>query len=184
MPGAEFKLVDSDGKTIVESIVTDKDGKVTVDVPLVIKKGEDGKPISLSNEFKLIETKAPAGHELATEEIPVEIVYGKVTNVTVSNEATPEKPVDPNEPEKPTVDVDVDTEENPNDPNGGEKPVVDGDTEIDKTETNQVEKPTVAGDKEENKLPQKGEAVVYGATALGLVLLLIGAAILRRKKTA
>ncbi|GGI65732.1 SpaA isopeptide-forming pilin-related protein [Enterococcus alcedinis] len=94
---AEFKLTDSQGKTVKDKLVTDKDGKVLVDQ-------------LAPGTYYLVETKAPTGYQLTNEKASIVISDKEegqptVQLVTVTNEKvkepTPEKPSKPGQPGKP-----------------------------------------------------------------------------------
>lgn len=77
LEGAEFKLVDANGKEIKTGLVTDENGKIIVN---------DLKP----GTYQFVETKAPFGHEL--DEIPVTFAIPfnpeKLVSVTKENSRT------------------------------------------------------------------------------------------------
>ncbi|MFP7492529.1 SpaA isopeptide-forming pilin-related protein [Terribacillus saccharophilus] len=78
LEGAVFKLVNENGDSVREELVTDKDGRITV---------EDLKP----GNYQFIETKAPAGYELNTAPIDVTVEQSQkeAAVVTAVNELTP-----------------------------------------------------------------------------------------------
>lgn len=77
LPGAEFELLNAEGRNVLESEVlrTDKDGKLLIDN---LKAGS----------YQLVEVKAPEGYLLNTEPLPIEIVDDKKLQVEFEN--TPE----------------------------------------------------------------------------------------------
>ncbi|MEG0291056.1 MAG: collagen binding domain-containing protein, partial [Erysipelotrichaceae bacterium] len=89
LPGAVFKLVDQNGKTVLKDITTGDDGSIEVEVPLTLETDENHKPLSLSNDFVLIETKAPKGYKLSKKEYAVTIKYTETTELTIANKELP-----------------------------------------------------------------------------------------------
>ncbi|CEA01677.1 Serine-aspartate repeat-containing protein D precursor [Metalysinibacillus saudimassiliensis] len=74
LAGAEFKLVDKDGKTVEANLVTDKTGKVTV------KDLDEG-------DYYFIETKAPNGYELDTTKHLVQVKKATTAKIVIENKA-------------------------------------------------------------------------------------------------
>ncbi|MET1248538.1 SpaA isopeptide-forming pilin-related protein [Sporolactobacillus sp. STCC-11] len=75
LEGAEFKIIDADGKTVQDNLKSDKDGKVTA---------ENLKP----GKYSFVETKAPEGYVLNTDKIDFEIAdhaSGEPKAVVASN---------------------------------------------------------------------------------------------------
>lgn len=92
LPGAVFNLLDSEGNIVLTDLVTNSEGKIEVDVPLNIEVDENGDPISIANNFTLVETAGPKGYELAKEEWPITISYEELTEITVENTEIREEP--------------------------------------------------------------------------------------------
>ncbi|MDT2848235.1 SpaA isopeptide-forming pilin-related protein [Vagococcus carniphilus] len=92
LQGAEFSLYHSNGKLIKENLPTDKNGLLTV------PDLEEGK-------YYFIETKAPTGYILSQEKHFFTIKVGEkvsIEKITVTNEAKPVIPKEPDKPNKPT----------------------------------------------------------------------------------
>ncbi|MGY3721778.1 MSCRAMM family protein, partial [Vagococcus carniphilus] len=92
LQGAEFSLYHSNGKLIKENLPTDKNGLLTV------PDLEEGK-------YYFIETKAPTGYILSQEKHFFTIKVGEkasIEKITVTNEAKPVTPKEPDKPNKPT----------------------------------------------------------------------------------
>ncbi len=80
---AEFKVVDANGETVIEKVVSDSKGLIDV-------KG------LLDGDYKLIETKAPKGFELLTKEFNFTVTktsYNNAQNVTITNIPVSKLPV-------------------------------------------------------------------------------------------
>ncbi|WP_338335514.1 SpaA isopeptide-forming pilin-related protein [Bacillus altitudinis] len=77
LEGAEFKLVDANGKEIKTGLVTDENGKIIVN---------DLKP----GTYQFVETKAPFGHELDETPVTFAIPFNpeKLVSVTKENSRT------------------------------------------------------------------------------------------------
>lgn len=77
LEGAEFKLVDANGKEIKTGLVTDQNGKIIVN---------DLKP----GTYQFVETKAPFGHELDETPVTFAIPFNpeKLVSVTKENSRT------------------------------------------------------------------------------------------------
>lgn len=77
LEGAEFKLLDANGKEIEAGLVTDRDGKITIN---------DLKP----GTYQFVETKAPFGHELDETPVTFAIPFNpqKMVSVTKENSRT------------------------------------------------------------------------------------------------
>lgn len=78
LAGAEFKILANDGTELEAGLVTKADGKVSSTKTYV------------PGDYKVVETKAPAGYELNTAETTVTVVVnGGKASVSVTNLATP-----------------------------------------------------------------------------------------------
>ena len=93
LANAEFELRDEEGN-VIETLVTDKDGKAESKEIFFGNYAENGK-YEGSKKYTLVETKAPAGYVLDSTEIPVEFTYENDTTPVVvteiSNKNTPIK---------------------------------------------------------------------------------------------
>lgn len=79
--GSKFKLMDSAGKTMLsESEASGADGEIILDNLMAI----EGTPQS----YKLVETTAPTGYNLVTEEQTGEVTVGATTELAVANTPT------------------------------------------------------------------------------------------------
>ncbi|QXE01095.1 SpaA isopeptide-forming pilin-related protein [Terribacillus sp. DMT04] len=105
---AVFSLFDEKGNTIKEDLVTDTEGRITV---------EGLQP----GDYQFVETKAPAGYQLDNTPIvfTIEIAQQTPAIVTATNTIEP----NPEQPEQPT---DGDTPSDPEQPTDGETPTNTG----------------------------------------------------------
>ncbi|EUJ33197.1 collagen adhesion protein [Listeria floridensis FSL S10-1187] len=76
LPGAEFSLLDEDGKVLYEKLTTDENGEISVDQ---LKPGK----------YSFVETKAPEGYLL--DETPISFVIEKGQNETLKLGVTNQK---------------------------------------------------------------------------------------------
>ena len=99
LAGAEFKLVDKDGKTVKANLVTDKTGKVTV------KDLDEG-------DYYFIETKAPNSYKLDTTKHLVTVKVDTTAKIVVENSKKPTGGGggDPKEASLKLIKVDGDTQ--------------------------------------------------------------------------
>lgn len=71
LAGAVFKVIDSNGKTVIENLVSDSNGKVNTGL------------LALGN-YSFIETKAPENYQIDSSPIPFTVVSGQETPVILS----------------------------------------------------------------------------------------------------
>ncbi|WP_077307240.1 SpaA isopeptide-forming pilin-related protein [Terribacillus halophilus] len=140
LEGAVFSLFDEKGNAVKEDLVTDKEGRITV---------EGLQP----GDYQFVETKAPAGYQLDNTPIVFTIEIAQQTPVIVTAvntiEPTPEKPEEPTEqPEQPEQPTDGETPSEPEKPTNGETPT-------------EPETPTNTGTVTEN--PKSGSSVTPAA---------------------
>ncbi|WP_284141505.1 SpaA isopeptide-forming pilin-related protein [Virgibacillus sp. LDC-1] len=95
LAGAEFELRDANGSIVSTNLVTNSAGEIDV---------HDLRP----GEYRLIETKAPAGYEILTEPIlfTIELGQQEVKEVVVKNVAIPQ-PVLPDQPNDSNNNIDT-----------------------------------------------------------------------------
>ncbi|WP_099224049.1 LPXTG cell wall anchor domain-containing protein [Listeria costaricensis] len=160
LPGAEFKLVDSEGDVLLENLVTDANGQLSIDqLPF--------------GEYALIETKAPAGYQLDGTPVAFVIDESNVSemllltkgNVKLPNPPTmPETPLEPGQPEIPTTPT---------------PPVAPSDPSMTLKVTSS---PNGGGTSVEKTLPQTGDQSQQWPAWTGLSLLFIAGTYLLRRK--
>lgn len=78
LAGAVFKVIDSNGKTVIENLVSDSNGKVNTG-------------LLAPGNYSFIETKAPENYQIDSSPIPFTVVSGQETPVILSatNSLTP-----------------------------------------------------------------------------------------------
>ncbi|QAA23754.1 hypothetical protein C0674_14800 [Sporolactobacillus terrae] len=165
LKGAEFKLVDGNGKTLKTGLTTDNSGR------FVVKDLAPG-------QYAFIETKAPEGYQLDATPIPFVIEKGisKPVEITATNKAIP------------TIERGVLGEQQ----NGGTpqpKPVIKKDATSKNTssiERGQLGLVETASPKSKKDLPKTGDSNHLATFAAGAALLIGGAFLTifsrRRKK--
>ncbi|WP_115753785.1 SpaA isopeptide-forming pilin-related protein [Listeria kieliensis] len=159
LEGAEFSLLDADGKTIKTNLTTDKNGLI------IVKDLEPG-------NYSFVETKAPTGYKLDKTPVAFTITEKQAEMVSVTKEnVKEEKPGNPDPDGDKNVgggssgdkdngkDKDKNTNSNNNNSNGG---------------NNQ-------GDSNGSKLPTTGDESLMMVVLAGLLLMLLSSYYLKRK---
>ncbi|MEC0282019.1 SpaA isopeptide-forming pilin-related protein [Terribacillus saccharophilus] len=163
LEGAVFNLLDEKGNVVREKLITDENGRITV---------EGLQP----GNYMFIETKAPAGYQLDNKQIAFTVEKAQVdpVKVTVENtaETTPENPEDPNTPE------DTDTPEQPasgETPNDSDKDPAPGNTTVPAAGDGTGTKPTTNNSYGlPASLPQTGEQLLSLILMAGIISFGIG----------
>ncbi|MFP7254338.1 SpaA isopeptide-forming pilin-related protein [Terribacillus goriensis] len=160
LKGAVFKLVNDEGETIQEDLVTDEAGQITIN---------DLKP----GNYQFVETKAPAGYQLddkpiafTVEKAQAEAVVVTVTNTREQTPENPEKPEEPNTPEQPA---------NGGTPNKSDNDPAPGNTTVPVAGDGKGAKPTANNQNGlPARLPQTGEQLLSLILMAGIISFGVG----------
>ncbi|MBC6361691.1 SpaA isopeptide-forming pilin-related protein [Lactobacillus apis] len=180
LAGAEFKVVDADGKTVLDKLVSSDKGIVSV---------TDLAP----GKYQFIETKAPKGYYLNSKPVdftidkeaagePGLVKAGNLVNMEIKND-TPEWPSNPETPSAPDEPDSPDNPEKPGIPTDPGKPSIPDNPTTAKTVYDKRYNKKPRHDTGQ-KLPKTNYQNTLWLTILGLVILMLVAVIIYRNKKA
>ena len=180
LAGAEFKVVDADGKTVLDKLVSSDKGIVAV---------TDLAP----GKYQFVETKAPKGYYLNSKPVdftidkeaagePGLVKAGNLVNMEIKND-TPEWPSNPETPSAPDEPDSPDNPEKPSIPTDPGKPSIPDNPTTAKTVYDKRYNKKTRHDTGQ-KLPKTNYQNTLWLTILGLVILMLVAVIIYRNKKA
>ena len=180
LAGAAFKVVDADGKTVLDKLVSSDKGIVSV---------SDLAP----GKYQFIETKAPKGYYLNSNPVdftidkeaagePGLVRAGNLVNMEIKND-TPEWPSNPETPSAPDEPDSPDNPEKPCIPTDPGKPSIPDNPTTAKTVYDKRYNKKTRHDTSQ-KLPKTNYQNTLWLTILGLVILMLVVLVIYRNKKA